>query len=233
MRVVHKLAAAVAAAGLASVAAPASAQFFIKSRDLSGAPVQGDEAGITQALPGATATERRANLVWTMRAALNVAALQCNFAPTLLTVPNYNAVLTDHKAELSASWDALGKYFARVSGKSKAAGQTALDHYQTLTYIALTPVAAQRNFCQTAGEIGRDAVFQPRGQFAALAESRMQELHNSLTPWGEQAFPRYLYADRSVLPRLDPICWDKKGEWVTKKCGAQNWPPAGTGFAAR
>jgi hypothetical protein len=22
------------------------------------------------------------------------------------------------------------------------------------------------------------------------------------------------------LPRLDPICWDKKSQWSAKKCGA-------------
>jgi len=36
-----------------------------------------------------------------------------------------------------------------------------------------------------------------------------------------------------MMIRLDPICWNKKGEWVVKKCGAQNWPPAGMGMATR
>ena len=31
-------------------------------------------------------------MVWNLRAALNVAALQCQFGPTLLTLPNYNAI---------------------------------------------------------------------------------------------------------------------------------------------
>lgn len=36
------------------------------------------------------------------------------------------------------------------------------------------------------------------------------------------------------MPRLDPICWNKKAEWVAKKCGALDWPPAaGVGIANR
>ena len=221
-------------AGAAFIATPASAQFYMKSRDLSGAPVVGDEPGVVQPLPGATGTERRAGLVWTMRAALNVAALQCDFAPTLMTVRNYNALLTDHKDELASSWDVLGKYFVRVNGNNKAKGQAALDHFQTMTYTGFATVSAQFNFCQTAGEIGLDAVFERRGKFGTLAENRMRELRNSLTPWGDQTFHGYLgYAAAPPVPRLDAICWSKKGEWQVKKCGSQNWPPAGAGYAAR
>ena len=70
-----------------------------------------------------------------------------------------------------------------------------------------------------------------RGVEVALARSR--ELRNSLIPWGEQRFPRYIGRDRATMPRLDAICWNKKGEWVEKKCGAQNWPPAGVGMAGQ
>ena len=234
MRVVRG-AACLAVAGMvvAGAGAPASAQFYLKSRDLSGERVQGDEPGVTQPLPGATPAEVRANLVWTMRAALNVAALQCDFQPTLTTVAHYNALIRDHKAELAGSWDTLGKYFARVNGKSKKAGDDAREHYQTQTYSAFSTIAAQFTFCQTASIVGRDALFTPRGQFAALAEQRLREMRNSLTPYGEQTLFRFTRASVAALPRFDPICWDKKGEWVTKKCGAQNWPAAGTGLASR
>jgi hypothetical protein len=227
----RKVGMAVAAAALAGVAEPAAAQFFMKSRDFTGTPVLGDEPGIGQPLPGATAAERRAGLVWTMRAALNVAALQCQFEPTLLTVSNYNAILRDHKDELKTSFDTLTKYFLRTNKLPKA-GQTALDQFGTRTYSSFATVTAQYNFCQTASTIGREAIFARRGSFAGVAESRMRELRNSLVPWGEQTFTRFNgYA--AWTPRLDPICWSKKGEWVEKKCGAQTWPAAGVGYAAR
>ena len=64
--------------------------------------------------------------------------------------------------------------------------------------------------------------------------ARTRELRNSLIPWGEQRFPRYIGRDRVKMPRLDAICWNKKAEWVAKKCGAQDWPPAvGVGIANR
>ena len=65
-----------------------------------------------------------------------------------------------------------------------------------------------------------------------MALNRIRELRNSLTPWGEQRFPRYIYTQSPPLPRLDPICW-KNGDWQVKKCGAQNFPPAGVGIAQR
>ncbi|HXH16704.1 MAG TPA: hypothetical protein VNJ10_11305 [Sphingomonas sp.] len=225
------LALCVASSGLA-VAQSASAQFFLQSRDFSGAAVTGDESDLGQALPGATSAETRAALVWHMRAALNVAALQCQFEPTLLTVPNYNSAINDHSEELKAAFDTLTKYFVRVNkaGGPKA-GQTALDQFGTRTYSSFATVAAQYGFCQTAASIGRDAVFAPRGHFFEVALARSRELRNSLVPWGEQHFPRYIGRDRATMPRLDAICWNKKGEWVFKKCGAQNWPPAGVGMA--
>ncbi len=227
------LALCVASSGLAAIQ-PASAQFFLQSRDFSGAAVVGDEADLGQVLPGATQDEIRAALVWHMRAALNVAALQCQFEPTLLTVPNYNAMIADHSEELKTSFATLTKYFARVNKAAGIkAGQTALDQFGTRTYSSFATVAAQFGFCKTAASIGRDAVFAPRGHLFEVALARSRELRNSLVPWGEQRFPRYIGRDRATMPRLDAICWNKKGEWVEKKCGAQNWPPAGVGMAGQ
>ncbi|MGP7794550.1 hypothetical protein [Sphingomonas sp. CLY1604] len=219
------------AIGLTAAAAPASAQFYLRSHDFRGETVKGTEAGLGQVLPGATDTEIRAAMAWNLRAALNVAALQCQFEPTLLTVTNYNAILTDHQAELKASFDALNKYFTRTA-KSAKEGQTALDQFGTRLYSSFAAVAAQLNFCQTASEIGREAVFTPRGQFGDLALTRIRELRNSLTPYGEQHFSRALGRDYASQPRIDPVCYDKKGRWVVKKCGAFVWPPAPVATAA-
>ncbi|WP_375286712.1 hypothetical protein [Sphingomonas sp.] len=231
MGVVRCAGAGVAAALLATAGAPASAQFFLKSKDLSGAPVIGDEPGIGQPMPGATKAELEAGLVWNMRAALNVAALQCQFEPTMVTVSNYNAILTDHKDELKKSFDTLTKYFVRVN-KTVKAGQAALDQFGTRTYSGFATVAAQYNFCEVANDIGRQAVFEPRGRFADVARLRMRELRNSLTPWGDQAMTRSVYPT-VTLPRVDAICWSKKGEWQDKKCGALVWPPVGVATAQR
>ena len=210
------LATAVAVASLA--ASPASAQFFMKSHDFSGEPVRGDEPGIGLDLPDATEAELTAGLVWNLRAALNIAALQCQFEPTLLTVPQYNAMMIDHAAELKSTYTTLTKYFARKN-KAPRAAQNALDQFGTRIYGGFSTSAAQFNFCQVASNIGRDAIFMPRGSLHLLAKQRMRELRNSLVPWGEQRFPRGIGFDRTILlPRMDARCW-KKNEWNTKACG--------------
>ncbi|WP_419809709.1 hypothetical protein [Sphingomonas sp.] len=218
------MAAVIAATGLAGT--PAAAQFYLKNQSYPGQPVQGDETGIGQPMPGATPAELRASLVWNMRAALNVAALQCGFEPTLLTVTNYNAVLKDHTAELKGAFDTLTKYFVRV-GKTKPKGQSMLDQFGTRTYSSFVTVAGQFAFCQTAASIGRDAVFTPRGQFGALSANRMAELRASLTSAFYETGVVPLSVGPSLpLPRLDAQCWDKKGRWRANRCGAFAFSPA-------
>lgn len=201
------------------VGSPASAQFFLKSYDFSAAPATDPGLELGATMPGATPAELRAGLVWKMRAALNVAALQCDFAPTLLTVDNYNALLRDHSAEFKASFDALNAYFVRTN-KTKAAGQAALDRFNTRTYAAFATVAAQFGFCQTASKIGREAIFAPRGQFGDVAIRYMGEIRNSLVPYGEQQFPRAFYARTYLfLPDFQPSCW-RRERYNPSYCGS-------------
>jgi hypothetical protein len=217
---VKSLLMAAAVLAIPTATAPAAAQFFFKSPMLAGVPVRGDELGVGLALPEATATEQKAALVWGMRAALNVAALQCDFEPTLHTVRNYNALLTDHSAELKASYDLLDKYFVRTS-KGKKAGQDALDKFGTRIYSSFSAVASQYTFCQTASQIGADATFMPRGSFFDFAQGRMRELRNSLLPSGEQRFPGRIshLVSAARLPSTDKRCW-KKDLYQADKCGA-------------
>jgi hypothetical protein len=209
--------------GLASVggltSVPAAAQFFFQPPVLRGAPVNGTEPGMVgPALPGATPEEYRSALVWNLRAALNVAALQCDFAPFLLTVDNYNQLLADHADELKTSYATLTNYFLRTA-KTKKEGQNALDQYGTRVYSSFSTVGAQLTFCQTAGEIGHAALFTPRGSFGTLASERLREMRNSLVLAGEQRFPWGINPRPIRLPSLEDRCW-KKQTWQHKKCGA-------------
>lgn len=212
-----------ATAGLVS-ATPASAQFFMKVVDLSGERVTGVEPGITgPALPDATPAELRAALLWNLRAALNVAALQCQFEPTLLTLNNYNAILRDHVVELRNAYTMLEKYFIRMAKNNKKAGQSDLDRFNTRVYSGFSTVSAQLTFCAVAGRIGHDALFAKPGTLGDLAHARMRELRNSLTPWGEQRWHgggqyRPIAARLPMPPFTDEKCW-KKEVYVPKKCG--------------
>jgi hypothetical protein len=224
MSIFRKIAPMVAAAVmLAGSASPAAAQFFFKSHDMSGQPVTGAEPGILPPMPDATPAEYSAGLVWELRSALNVAALQCQFEPTLLAVANYNAIIHDHDAEFDAAQKTLGAYFARVN-KTKAAGQAAFDKFNTRVSSDFSTVSAQYGFCQTAGSVGQAVLFAPRGEVKAVAAQRMRELRNSLIPWGEQYFPgRIAVAFTPHVPSLDDKCW-KKGDWNARKCGAYPYP---------
>lgn len=197
-----------AAVSLALAATPAQAQFFFKSPDLRAAPVTGAEPGIVgQSLPGATQSELRAALLWNLRAALNVAALQCQFEPTLLTLDSYNGMLKSHGRELADSYDTLTGYFLRTA-PSKKAGQTALDQYGTRVYSGFSTVAAQLTFCETAGDLGTSARFVPVGGLSDFAARHMQELRNSLVPGGEQQFPAYYPVSLSWTPEFgNSKCW--------------------------
>lgn len=212
---------AFAAAAFAGLAAPASAALFWKAPDLRSEPVTGTEPGILiGGLPGATPAELRAALVWNLRSGLNVAALQCQFAPTLLTRDQYNALLDNHRDELATAYRVLTNYFTRTD---KKAGQTKLDQYGTRTYSSFSTVLGQYTFCESASSIGSAAIFAPKGQLYKIAENHMRELRKSLAIGGEQQFRYWYPASAFMLPPLDERCW-KKGALVERKnC---TWTPA-------
>jgi hypothetical protein len=207
------------AVALAALAVPfsAQAQLYYKSPDLSGPPLLLPEAGFGVSMPGANAVEQKAALVWNMRSGLNVAALQCGFEPTLQVLENYNAMLTNHRDELQASFNALSGYFKRMN-KTVKGGQNALDTYGTRTYSSFSAVGGQLNFCLAAGRISKLALSTPRGQLVTLAQERLRELYNGVkSKAGEQQFGRARFSAYPLFPNLDSRCW-KKDKYISK-CG--------------
>lgn len=198
-------------------AAPARAQGYWVPPNFSGLPINGYEPGMGVPLPNATPAEQSAAIVWNLRAGLNVAALQCAFEPTLRTMQNYNAILTDHNVELASSFKTLTAYFKRVN-KTPAAGQKALDSYGTKTYSGFSTVRAQVGFCYAASRIGRIGLFTPKGRFITLAQEHLRELRNSLTPQGEQQFRIRMPYRLAATPKFaDDRCW-KKDRYLSN-CG--------------
>ena len=200
------------AAVLAGVAAPAQAYLYWTKPSIAGAPVTGTEPGIMLPMPGAQPKELAAGLLWTMRAGLNVAALQCQFAPALGTVRNYNNMLKQHGAELQATYATLGGYFKRVSGKS---WQTALDSFTTKTYNSFSTLQAQLIFCETASSIGTETLELGSGHLGEIASRRMREFRNSLVPIGDMAFAQH-FTNIQFDPVTDPRCYNKRGKEI--KC---------------
>jgi hypothetical protein len=171
--------AAAACLGLASE--PVSAQLFLYDPHIPSGPIDGSDPLVGAPLPGATPAEYRAALVWNLRAGLNVAALQCQFSPYLRSVDNYNGILGQHSGELAATYATLEGYFRRVAGPRD--GPRRFDDYSTRTYNGFSTLQAQLGFCQTAASIAKDGLARRRGEFHSLAEARMRELRNSLTPF--------------------------------------------------
>ena len=203
--------AAITAAVSIMAASPASAQFFLKPPDYRGAPVTGTEPGLFVPLPGARPEELRAAMVWSLRTGLNLAALQCQFQESLLTVNQYVVLLKDHKGELNSSYETLKNYFKRTN-KSPGAGLAALDKYGTKVSISYSTVGGQYGFCRTASNIGRAALFTPKGKLGDLAAARLAELRKSLAPAWDQHIRRFYVSQYDGgIPVADTRCYDKKG----------------------
>jgi len=196
------------AAAMALSALPAQAQFYYAEPDLSTPPVTGATANLTPALPGATPAELDAALLWHLRAALNVSALQCDFAPSLLTVSNYNAAIAHHDDELAKALKTVMGYFYRTAGAGKK-GDRAFDVYNTKVYSVYSTVHAQRDFCNEMSKVGRDAIFATRGSLYTIAQKRMGEVRKALTPSGEQYFTSPAYGFTAAIPDFSKKCWKK------------------------
>lgn len=199
-------------------AVPASAQIFWKSPEYRGAPITIEEPGIGVGLPGATPAEQRANLVWQLRAGLNVAALQCQAYPTLLSRDIYAGILMNHKDELAKSYATLANYFKRTEKTAKA-GQQALDRYGTKTYISMSTVQGMLGFCETSGRVARSALYAPRGALDIVTLERLRELRNSLLPGREQHFMVGHNPPTMTFPNLAKACWNRKTDAYDVRCG--------------
>jgi hypothetical protein len=123
-----------------------------------------------------TPAEAAAHAIWSLRAALNVAALQCQYSPFLRTVDNYNQVLKKHGGELAAAQTQMIGHFTRT----QKAGLAAFDRYNTRSYNSFSTLDAQYNFCWAAGQAGQALRTANVGTMAAVAETALPELRRAL-----------------------------------------------------
>ena len=198
----------------------AGAQLFLNEPNLKPGVIEGSDPLVGLPVPGATPPEYRAHLLWNLRAGLNVAALQCQFAPYLRAVDNYNGLLAHHAEELATAYTAMNDYFKRAQG-NPAKGQKAFDDYTTITYNNWSTFQAQFGFCQTAASIAKEALTRPKGQLHVLAQNRMRELRNALVPAVDATLTYNPHQIRiPQLPELREECFDKKNR-LRKSCGGR------------
>jgi len=196
MRLTPRIVLAGLAAAAFAMPEAAPAQLFVTDPVFATGPIEGSDPLVGLTLPGATPVEYRAHLLWNLRSGLNVAALQCQFSPSLRTVDSYNTLINQHARELAAAYTALQAYFRRAGARAPGGN---FDRYSTMTYNNFSTLQAQYAFCQTAARIGKEALQTRRGELGNLAAARMRELRNSLVP------ARDFYAFERQPIRLSPI----------------------------
>ncbi len=128
--------------------------------------------------PAMTTAETRADAVWQLRAGLNVAALQCQFSPFLMAVPNYNALLRQHSDEMGVAFKTMNRFFVRSKGARQ--GPRAFDTYATRVNQGWATFDAQYSFCEAAATVGRKALAVPKGRFGEFALQTMAAMRKSL-----------------------------------------------------
>lgn len=158
----------VAAGAVLALAFPAGAQ----------SPGAAQAPGVAAPFPGMTARETEYLALWTLRAGLNTAALQCQYSKALRTVDNYNAFLRQHSDELAAAYKGLDAYFARVHGARL--GPRRFDTVNTRLYQEFSAVETQRAYCEKAAMVGREALFVPKGKAAGFAITAIEPFRDML-----------------------------------------------------
>ena len=215
----RRAAALLAFAAFAAGAQPASAQLFLNSPDFRSGPIDNNDPLVGIPIPGATAAEYRAHILWNLRSGLNVAALQCQFSPYLRAVANYNALLAHHSTELANAYTTLNGYFRRVHGAT--GGPRRFDDYSTATYNNFSTLQAQMGFCQTATNIAKEALTRPKGELHTIASSRMRELRNSLVPVVDRPPVRAPFTVAAFPPpNLTDPCANLRGRQL-RRCRAR------------
>ncbi|MEM8697108.1 MAG: hypothetical protein AAGE05_13895 [Pseudomonadota bacterium] len=198
-----------------AIATPASAQIFFFPPEHEGQPVTGAEPGLfVPSMTDGQPADIRANLVWNLRSSLNVAALNCQFWPSVMSVDNYNAILTHHADELNAAYEGLKTYFRRTAGRR---WQSVMDEYTTTMYQSYVRVGSQRSFCHAAAETARDALARPKGQLHLTAQTRMRQMRNSLVSYADATMPYHEPVPLPPLLRLDDRCW-RGDSYNTRRC---------------
>nr|WP_137676273.1 hypothetical protein [Parerythrobacter lutipelagi] len=107
-----------------------------------------------------------AQTVWNLRAALNVAALNCQSAAHVDILPAYSLLLERDKRALSGINNTITSEFRAEYGRDYRSN---FDNYMTqvYNYYALPPT--QRNFCDTALAISREYMLTDGAQLETFA----------------------------------------------------------------
>lgn len=108
---------------------------------------------------------KAAEALWSMRAALNVAALQCQFDPSFNIVDNYKHFLQDHSVLLKQAQSVMS-----------SVKKQNFDHYTTELYNSFSSVNEQMPFCTKAAQVGNDVSQMKDEELPQMAMTTMPEI---------------------------------------------------------
>lgn len=167
-----------------------------------------------------TPAEQRANAVWTLRGALNVAALQCQYSPFLRAVANYNDLLRHHGDEMASAMKTMQAYYTRTlkKGTPRSAAQKSFDNYTTRTYQSFSSIDAVLPFCEAAALAGRRALATPKRDLGPVAIEAMPAIRASLTPQPESQLLREVDRSWVLEPMQYDFCVNERGKRI-RRCG--------------
>ncbi len=129
--------------------------------------LEDDVAPLGQAVDDVPASPER---IWTLRAALNVAALSCRSAQI---VNNYNRMLASQKAVLAEAHAAEAARYRQLHG---ATGPMRHDRDLTRTYNRFANVGDRAGFCANAEGVLAQVAEVPAPLFSRLARGALLRL---------------------------------------------------------
>ncbi len=146
-----------------------------------------------------TPAEAEANAVWSTRAGLNIAALQCQYSPFLATLRNYNDFLRQHAEELDRARQTMTAHFKRYDGTQ---AQNSFDRYTTQTYNSFSTLDAQYAFCEAAADAGRVALTLRKGSLGRRSGALRDAMRAALVPVSALALLTSVPLEAQPLPPL-------------------------------
>ena len=165
----------------AKIVAPEPVQPIVATAPVPGGMMTPKEVKLRPTTPA----EAEANAIWSIRAGLNIAALQCQFSPFLATVRNYNDFLRQHTEELERARVTMVAHFRRYDATQ---AQNSFDRYTTQTYNSYSTLDAQYAFCEEAAAAGRAALTVRKGELGRRAPELRDKVRAALIPVSALAF---------------------------------------------
>jgi hypothetical protein len=115
-------------------------------------------AAATTVAPAAITKPATPDQIWSLRAALNVAALRCTWNPAFNSIDLYNGFVRQFDGELSKAHSTMIAERRKVHGKGAMA---VFDRFNTRLYNSMSNILEVQDFCDSASRVAQRALALP------------------------------------------------------------------------